>query len=88
VKAAGSVSNLATSSELDWLKSDSSYTANKPKTWAYYIFPSKMLDELDEEQRKLIRTPYDSVWSNDTVQHVVTLIGLGVFFYVLVCLAE
>jgi hypothetical protein len=88
VKAAGPVSNLATSSELDWLKSDSSYTANKPKTWAYYIFPSKMLDELDEEQCKLIRTPYDSVWSNDTVQHVVTLIGLGVFFYVLVCLAE
>ena len=84
MKAAGSVGSLVTTSELDWVKSDS---VNKPKKWAHYIFPSKMLDELDEEQRKLIRTPYDSVWSNDTVQHVVTLIGLGVFFYVLVSLA-
>jgi hypothetical protein len=88
VKAAGSVSNLVTTTDLDWLKSDSNYTASKPRRWVHFLLPSKMLDDLDEEQRKLIRTPYDSVWSNDIVQHVVTLIGLGVFFYVLVCLAE
>ncbi|MFN9937979.1 MAG: hypothetical protein ACK56I_00760, partial [bacterium] len=67
VKAASSIKSLITSSELNWRTT--SGTTNK---WVQYVFPSKMLHELDEDQRKLIRTPYDSIWSNDIVQHVVT----------------
>lgn len=56
--------------------------------WARFAFPSFALKDIDEDQRKCIRTPYASLWSNDVSMVSVFVIGLGVFFYVLISLAK
>ena len=56
--------------------------------WTRFAFPSFALKDIDEDQRKCIRTPYASPWSNDVSMVSVFVIGLGVFFYVLISLVK
>jgi hypothetical protein len=53
-----------------------------------YVFPSSALASVSEDQVAHIRTPYASPWSNDVSMITVFVIGVGVFFYVLISLIK
>ncbi len=64
------------------------YDAGRDSVWSQLLCPSRVLQRVDKEQADLIRTPYHSIWSVDWVQHAIFVMGVGLFFYVLIMLAK
>jgi hypothetical protein len=81
--ASGSIQQRSMSSDVSLMSGEKTRPA-----WAYWLFPSQGLNDLDKEQKKAIQTPYWSIWSNDIAQHCMAIMGVGVFLYVLISLIQ